>query len=112
MIRNTTEVEGRMEKLKNGKVAGKDEVTGEMIKCGGNRVVGWIWRLYNMAFESGVVLENWRSAVIIPLYMGKGEKTECSNNRGISLLSVVGKIYAGILADKVHKVTEDLIDDE
>ena len=27
--------------------------------------------------ESGVVAENWRSAVIVPLYKGKGERTEC-----------------------------------
>ena len=38
--------------------------------------------------------------------------TESSNYRGINLLSVVGKIYAGILVDKVRKVTEGLIDDE
>ena len=38
-----------------------------------------------MEFESGVVLEDWRSAVIVPLYKGKGERTECSNNRGINL---------------------------
>ena len=31
--------EVRVEKLKNRKAEGKDEVTGEMIKCGGNRVV-------------------------------------------------------------------------
>ena len=47
------EVEVRVGKLKNGKAAGKDEVTGEMIKGGGDRVVDWIWRLYNMAFVSG-----------------------------------------------------------
>ena len=41
-----------------GKVAGKDEITGEMIKGGGDRVVDWIWRLCNMAFESGVVPED------------------------------------------------------
>ena len=29
-----------------------------------------------MAFESGVVPEDW-SAVIVPLYKGKGEKSEC-----------------------------------
>ena len=52
-----------------------------------------------MAFESGGVPEDWRSAAIIPLYKGKGEKTEFKNYRGISLLSVVGKIYAGILVD-------------
>ena len=53
-------------KIKNGKAAGKDEVTGEMIKSGGDAVVDWIWRLCNIDFESGV---------IVPLYKGKEEKT-------------------------------------
>ena len=30
-----------------------------------------------MAFESGVVPEDWRSDMIVPLYKGKGERTEC-----------------------------------
>ena len=30
-----------------------------------------------MAFESGVVFEDWRSAVIVPLYMSKAERNEC-----------------------------------
>ena len=71
-----------------------------MRKDGGNRVVDWIWRLCNMAFKSGVVPEDWRFAVIIPLYKGKGKKYECKNYRGISLLSAVGKIYPGILVDR------------
>ena len=29
-----------------------------------------------MAFESGVVTADWRSAVIVPLYKGKGERNE------------------------------------
>ena len=45
-----------------------------MRKGGGDRVVDWMWRLCNMAFESGVVPEDWRSAVIVPLYKGKGER--------------------------------------
>ena len=44
------EVEVRVGKLKNGKAAGEDEVTGEMIKGGGDRVVDWISRLCNLAF--------------------------------------------------------------
>ena len=36
------EVEVRVGKLKNRKAAGKDEVTREMIKGGGDRVVDWI----------------------------------------------------------------------
>ena len=46
----------RVGKLKNGKSTGKDEITGEMIKSGGDRVVDWIWRLCNMAFENGIVM--------------------------------------------------------
>ena len=99
------EVEVRVSKLKNGKAAGKNDITGEMIKGVDDRVVDWIWRLCNMAFESGVVTEDWRSAVIIPLYKGKEEKTECKNYKGINLLSVVGEIYAGILVIRVCTVT-------
>ena len=65
-----------------------------------------------MVFEIGVVPEDCRSAVIVPLYKSKGEKTECSSYRVISLLSVIGKIYAGILVDKARKETEGLTDDE
>ena len=44
-----------MGKLKNRKAAGKDEITGEMIKGGGDKVVDWVWRQCNVAFERGVV---------------------------------------------------------
>ena len=63
-------------------------------------MLDWIWRLCNTAFESGVVPEDWRSPVISPLYNGKGVRTECKNNRGISLFFMVGKIYAEILVDR------------
>ena len=46
-----------------------------MIKDGGDRRVDWMWRLCNMPFENGAVPEEWRSAVIVPLYEGKGEKS-------------------------------------
>ena len=71
-----------------------------MIKDGGDRVVDWIWRLCNMAFEDGGVPEDQRSAMIVPLYNGKGEINEYKNYRGISLLNVVEKIFPGILIDK------------
>ena len=32
-----------------------------------------------MAFESNIVSEKWRSAVIAPLYKGKGKRTKCKN---------------------------------
>ena len=90
-----TEVQVRVGKLKKGKAAGKDEVTGEMVKHEDYMLVDWIWRLCNMAFESGVVPEDWKSVD------DKGESAECKNYRGIRLLKLVRKIYAGILLDRV-----------
>ena len=47
--------------------------------------------------------KEWRSAVIPPIYKGKGERTECKTYRGISLLDVVGKLYARLLVDRMEK---------
>ena len=53
------EVEVRVGKLKNGKATtSKDEINGEMIKGEGDRMADEIWRLCNIAFESGVVSED------------------------------------------------------
>ena len=88
----------------------KDKVTREIIKGGSDRVVDWIWRLCNMFFESGVMPEDWRSALIVQLYKCKRKRTESSKCKDISI-SVVGKIYEGILTDRVCRVTEGLIDE-
>ena len=49
-----------MGKFKNIKAAGKNDITGEMINGRYDMVVDWIWKLYNMVFENGVVPEDWR----------------------------------------------------
>ena len=54
-----------------------------------------------MAFESGVKPEDWRSAVIVPLCKGLNLRIIGA----INLLSLVGKIYVGILVDRVRIVT-------
>ena len=38
--------------------------------------------------------------------------TKFKNYRGISLLSMIGKMYAGVLVDRVGRLTESLMDDE
>ena len=39
-----------MGKCKRQKDADMDEIMGEMMKSGGDRVVDWIWKLCNMTF--------------------------------------------------------------
>ena len=47
------EVEVRVGEPKNEKATSKDEITGEMIPGGGDKMVDGIWRICNMAFDTG-----------------------------------------------------------
>ena len=42
----------------------------------------------------------------MPLHKWKGDTCECSNSRGISLLSVVAKLYVRVLIKRVRARTE------
>ncbi|KAI8477889.1 hypothetical protein Bbelb_443750 [Branchiostoma belcheri] len=52
-------------------------------------------------------IPQFRDATIIPLYKNKGSKAECGNYRGISLLSIAGKLLAHIVLNLLITVTEN-----
>ena len=83
-----------------------DGFPAECLKKGGMALVEWLVRLLNVSFDMGVVPMNWHGTCIVPLYKGKGNKCECSSSRGISLLSVVGKLFGRVLIKRVSPVTE------
>ena len=39
---------------------------------------------------------DWRSAIIVPIYK-KGSRKVCKNYRGLSLLSIPGKVFVKVL---------------
>lgn len=54
--------------LKNEKVAGIDETTGETIQNFRKCVVEWVWKIFCMSFETGSVAKDLKNAIIIRLY--------------------------------------------
>lgn len=96
--------------LKNGKAAGSDDIRAEMIKNSGEIGISWLYDIIELAWETGKVPDDWAKAVIVPIYK-KGDKKDCGNYRGISLLSVPGKIYAGVLERKLRSIVEKQLDD-
>ena len=75
-------------------------------------MIDWIWKLCNMVLQSNAVPVDQRTIVIVLLDIGRGSRTECRSYRGISLLNIVKKIYAGILVKQNCRMTEGLTDDE
>ena len=80
-----------------------------MLKEGGVTAVEWLVRLFKVCFSVSMVPMDWMCACIIPLYKGKGDANECGNSRGISLLSVVGKVYGRVLINRIREKTESVI---
>lgn len=103
---STEEIMKAMKSMKMGKAAGFDRVSAEMLRAGGGVVVSLLCLLFNVCWRDGRVPEDWCKAVIVPLYKGRGSSQDCKNYRGISLLSVVGKLYAKILIERVVQKTE------
>ena len=87
------EVQRSIARLKSRKTPGVWEVSGEMLKAGGEVVAEWLHRIMNRAWKSGMVPGDWRKALVVPVHK-KGSKLQCKNYRGISLLSIPGKVYA------------------
>ena len=104
------EVFAAVYRLKIGKSAGVDEIRAEYVKCSGVNGVKWLHRIFNLAWKSGSVPGDWRNAIIAPLHK-KGNRKDCGNYRGISLLSIVGKLYASIIEKRVRGMIDDVLDE-
>jgi len=105
------EVMTAIKNLKNGKAAGTDEVRSEMLKAMGHKGCEWLTRVINVSWKTGKAPKDWQQGIVIPLFK-KGDHRECSNYRGITLLSQAGKVYAKVLEQKCRKIVEPLIQEE
>jgi len=56
------------------------------------------------------VPEEWKESIILPIYK-KGDKTDCSNCRGISLLSTTYKNLSSTLLSRLTLNAEEIIGD-
>jgi len=54
--------------------------------------------------------EEWKESIIVPIHK-KGNKTDCSNYRGISLLTTTYKILSNILLSRLIPYAKEIIGD-
>ena len=105
------EIRRAIVRLKRGKAAGVCGIQGEMLKAGGDTIVRWLHIIFNVVWETGKAPEDWQKAVIVAIHK-KGSKKLCKNYRGISLLSIPGKVFAKILDARIRQVTESQVMEE
>ena len=94
--------------MKPGKAPGLDNIPLEFFTYGGpelrNRLMDLILRIW----ENKITPSDFRDANIITIFK-KGDRGNCSNYRGISLLNIASKIFARILLNRLLILAEDVL---
>jgi hypothetical protein len=86
-----SEVEVAVGKLKRYKSPGVYQIPAELIQAGGETLRSEIHKLTKLIWNKEELPHQWKESVVVPVHK-KGDKTDYSNYRGISLGSASYKI--------------------
>ena len=89
---SASEGELAIDKLTSQKVPGIDQIPAELIKAGGRAICLEIHKLITSIWKKEELPEEQKESIIVPIHK-KGNKTDCKNYIGISLMPTTYKIY-------------------
>ena len=101
------EVRTATESLSSGKASGQDGIPAELIKSCKSVLLPSIHRLIVRCWEEGRMPQDFKDAKIVTIYKNKGDRSDCNNHRGISLLSVVGKLFARVVLRRLQVLARE-----
>lgn len=105
------EVRSAVATLKPRKAPGIDGISAELLQAGGETMITTLHELFQKIHQEEEVPEDWSKAIITPIYK-KGDKSDCKNYRGISLLSVPGKVFTKVLQRRMKSCVERALAEE
>ena len=100
------EIQAAIKALKAHKAAGPDHIPPDALKAGMETSVDILHTLFQKVWEEEKIPGEWKEAHLIKLPK-KGDLTNCNNYRGISLLSVPGKVFNRVMLDRMKEATDD-----
>ena len=100
------ELSKAIDSLASGKAPGNDGIPPVLIKHCKTTLLLPLHEVLCQCWQEGAVPQDMRDSKIITLYKNKGERNDCNNYRGISLLSIVGKVFARVILMPLQKLAE------
>ena len=94
--------------IKANKARGPDNIPLELLKHAGQTLQTRLHLLMLRIWEDKHLPGDWRDANIVNIFK-KGDKRQCRNYRGISLLSIAGKVLARIILRCLQILAEDIL---
>ena len=77
-----------------------------MLKHGTDKLITMLTWVINRCLNGEEVPQQWKVAYISSIHK-KGSKKDCSNYRGISVTSVISRLYGKILRDLIEEENKD-----
>jgi len=87
-----------LSRIKLGKAAGSNGLLPDIVRCCGSPLLDVIVSLFGTVWREKQAPVEWHDATLVPVPK-KGDLSACDNWRGISLLDVMGKLFARTLND-------------
>ena len=96
------EIRAAVRQLRGGRAAGICGIQAELLKAGGEAALLALHSVFSVVWRTGIIPADWKRGLIVPLWKGKGDRQDCSNYRGVTLLSVPGKVFARVILNRVR----------
>jgi hypothetical protein len=106
-----SEVQEAIRALKKNKSPGSDGITSEMLQAGGEQLAHEIHKLCNKAWHEGTIPGEWGKSILVPIPK-KGDLSECSNYRTISLINHTGKVLLIVLLNRLKQQLDPHLSEE
>ena len=105
------ELEAAVKALKMGKSAGVDNIPAELVRVGGEAMIGILTSICNKICKTGEWPTTWTQSLVITLPK-KGNLQLCQNYRTISLISNPSKVMLNIILNRLQPQAEEIITEE
>ena len=100
------ELDAALARMTSGKAPGSDGIPPDLLKQCKKELLPLLHDLLIKCWRKGSVPQDMKDSNIVTLYKNKGARNDCNNYRGISLLSVVGKLIARVILARLQLLAD------
>ena len=99
------EIIDAIHKLNMGKAPGPDEIPPEALRADAEQTAAALHPLFRKIWIDGKFPQDWKEGHLVKLPK-KGDLSNCGNYRGITLLSIPGKVFNRILLERIKEAAD------
>ena len=102
------ELSEALDSLASDKVPGRDGIPAEVLQCCKETLITELHEILCLCWSEGEVPQDMKDATVVTLSKNKGDRSDCKYYLGISLLSIVGKVFVRIVLKRLQVLAEQV----